>query len=401
VRDAMIFDAVRTPRGRGKSDGRLYPVRPVDLLATVLEAIRDRNGLDTREVDDVLVGCVTQTAEQGGCVARFAVLQANWDTIVPAATLNRFCGSGLEAINLGAALVVSGQADLVVSGGLEHMSRVPMGSDGGAWFDAATEWKRGSVPQGISADLIATREGFTRADVDAFAAESQRRAVAARDAGAFSRSLVPVRDESGIPYLEIDEYPRPGTTVEGLGRLRPAFEDMGVRYGLDVLVRRQYPETAQIAHVHTAGNSSGIVDGASAVLIGTREKGEALGLVPRARLVSTGVTGTEPLIMLMGPMPATEKALRRAGRNVADVDLFEVNEAFAVVPLVYMRKLGVPHEKVNVNGGAIALGHPLGATGAMLLGTLLDALEDRGLERGVVTLCIGGGMGIATLVERV
>lgn len=399
--DAFIFDAIRTPRGRGRADGSLYPVRPTDLLASVLRSLQSRNELDTRQVEDLFVGCVTQTGEQGACIGRFAALQAGWDESVPSVTLNRFCGSGLEAVKLAAALIGSGQAELVVAGGVEHMSRVTMGSDGGAWFDAATQWSCGSVPQGISADLIATREGFFRNDVDAFAVESQRRAIAARDSGAFKRSVVPILDESGIPYLEADEYPRPGTTLETLGKLRPAFETMGQKFGFDTLVRRQYPQADHIRHVHTAGNSSGIVDGAAAVLVGSLDKGASLGLRPRARIRSVAAIGTEPLIMLLGPLPATRMALQRAGMEIGDIDLFEVNEAFAVVPLVWMREFGVPHERVNVNGGAIALGHPLGATGAMLLSTALDALEDRGLGTALVTLCIGGGMGIAIIVERV
>jgi acetyl-CoA C-acetyltransferase len=401
MRETIVFDAIRTPRGRGRPDGSLHPLRPADLLVSALQALQRRFDLDTREVEDLLLGCVTQTGEQGGCIARFALLEAGWADTVPGVTLNRFCGSALEAVNLGSALVNSGQADLVVAGGLEHMSRAPMGSDGGAWFDAATQWRVGSVPQGISADLLATREGVSRQDLDVFAVESQRKASEAREGGVFSRSVVPVLDENGLPWLEVDELPRPGTTVESLSRLKPSFETMGRTFGLDTLVRRRYPEIERIQHLHTAGNSSGIVDGASLVLLGTREKGEALGLKPRARIVSTAVVGTEPLIMLLGPMPATRKALARAGMGIHDIDLFEVNEAFAVVPLLWMREFGVSPDRVNVHGGAIALGHPLGATGAMLLGTALDALEERNLSTALVTLCIGGGMGIATILERV
>ena len=399
--DAYLFDAVRTPRGRGKDTGSLYTVRPIDLLAQVLVALRDRNELDTREVDDVVVGCVTQTGDQGACIARFAALEAHYDLDAPGVTLNRFCGSGLQAINDAAAMVASGYYDLVVAGGVESMSRVQMGSDGGAIWDPATQWNVGSVPQGISADLLATLNGITRQQADAFAVESQKRATLAREQKKFSRSSIPVTDRNGLTILDHDELVRPETTVESLAQLKPSFEMMGVQFGLDSLTRDRYPQVERIDHVHHAGNSSGIVDGAAAVLVATREKGEALGLKPRAKVRSVAVVGTDPILMLAGPMPATRKALAKAGMSVGDIDLFEVNEAFAAVPLAFMQELNVPHDKVNVHGGAIALGHPLGATGAMLMGTLLDALEDRNLSTGLVTLCIGGGMGIATIVERV
>ena len=399
--NAYLFDAVRTPRGRGKDSGSLYIVRPVDLLAQALAALRDRSGLDTAEVDDVVMGCVTQTGDQGSCIARFAALEAGYDVDAPGVTLNRFCGSGLQALNDAAAMVASGFYDLVVAGGVESMSRVKMGSDGGAIWDPRTQWNVGSVPQGISADLLATLNGIGRDHVDRFAVESQRRAAEAMEHHRFDRSVVPVVDESGLPILERDEYPRPDTTVEALSSLTPSFEMMGRQFGLDALTRGRYPQVERIDHIHHAGNSSGIVDGAAAQIVATREKGEALGLKPRARVRSVAVVGTDPILMLAGPMPATRRALDKAGMKASDIDLFEVNEAFAAVPLAFMKQLDVPHDKVNVNGGAIALGHPLGATGAMLMSTLLDALEDRDLSTGVVTLCIGGGMGIATVVERV
>jgi acetyl-CoA C-acetyltransferase len=401
VPQAYLFDAVRTPRGRGKETGSLYTVRPVDLLAQSLVALRDRNALPTDEVDDVVVGCVTQTGDQGACIARFAALAAGYDVDAPGVTLNRFCGSGLQAINDAAAMVASGYYDLVIAGGVESMSRVKMGSDGGAIWDPRIQWEVGSVPQGISADLLATLRGISRSDVDRFALASQQRAVEAIEHHRFDRSIVPVKDVSGLTILARDEFPRPDTTLEGLGALAPSFEAMGKQFGLDALTRGKYPHVERIDHIHHAGNSSGIVDGAAAHIVATREKGQALGLRPRALVRSVAVVGTDPILMLAGPMPATLRALRKAGMEPGDIDLYEVNEAFAAVPLAFMQELGVPHEKVNVNGGAIALGHPLGATGAMLMSTLLDALEDRNLSTGVVTLCIGGGMGIATVIERV
>jgi acetyl-CoA C-acetyltransferase len=400
VAEAYVFDAVRTPRGRGKESGGLYTVRPIDLLESALVSLRERTNLDTKEVDDVVIGCVTQTGEQGTCIARFAALAAGYDERAPGVTLNRFCGSGLEAVNHAAAMVASGYYDAVVAGGVESMSRVKMGSDGGAIFDPRTQWDVGSVPQGISADLLATLRGFSRKDADEFALESQRRAVHARETGKF-KSLVPVKDDNGLTVLAKDEHPRPDTTLDSLGNLTPSFQFFGEQFALDALTKNRYPEVERVAHIHTAGNSSGIVDGAAAVLVATKEKGASLGLAPRAKIKSVAVTGADPIIMLTGPMPATRKALAKAKMQISDIDLFEVNEAFAAVPLAYMEELGVPHDKLNVNGGAIALGHPLGATGAMLLGTVLDALEDRGAATGLVTLCIGGGMGIATIVERV
>jgi acetyl-CoA C-acetyltransferase len=398
--EAMIFDAVRTPRGRGKKDGRLHEVKPVDLLAGVLEGLRERHGFDPAEVDDVVMGCVTPVGEQGAVIPKTAALKAGWDFRVSGVQINRFCASGLEAVNLAAQKVASGWEDLVVAGGVESMSRVPMGSDGGAWSqDPETSFQTGFTPQGIGADLIATIEGLTREDVDAYALESQRRAAMAREEGRFGRSVLPVIDELGAPFLDHDEFIKPQTTLEGLAGLKPSFAELGAM-GFDAVALSRYPQVERIDHVHTAGNSSGIVDGAAAVLIGSEAKGRELGLTPRARVIATALSGADPTIMLTGPMPATRKVLARAGLAVEDIDLFEVNEAFAAVPLRFMREMGVPHEKVNVNGGAIAMGHPLGATGAMLLGTLLDELERRDLRRGLITLCVGGGMGIATIIER-
>ena len=399
--DAYVFDAVRTPRGRGKESGSLYTTRPIDLLAQALRALSDRHDLDTAKVDDVVVGCVTQTGDQGACIARFAALEAGWHLDAPGVTLNRFCGSGLQAVNDAAAMVASGYYDVVVAGGVESMSRVKMGSDGGAIFDPATLWNVGSVPQGISADLLATLHGITREDCDRFAVQSQQRAAAAIASRRLARSVVPVKDRLGFEVLAVDELPRPGTTLEGLARLEPSFEVMGRQFGLDALTKERYPQVERIDHVHHAGNSSGIVDGAAAVLVASREAGEALGLSPRAKIRSVAVVGTDPILMLAGPMPATRKALAKAGMQVGDIDLWEVNEAFAAVPLAFMKALEVDPATVNVGGGAIALGHPLGATGAMLLGTVLDALEDHDKTLGAVTLCIGGGMGIATILERV
>jgi acetyl-CoA C-acetyltransferase len=401
VPDAYVFDAVRTPRGRGKDTGSLYTVRPIDLLSQVLVALRDRNHLDTAHVDDVVVGCVTQTGDQGACIARFAALEAGYDIDAAGVTVNRFCGSGLQAVNDAAAMVASGFYDCVVAGGVESMSRVKMGSDGGAIWDPTTQWRVGSVPQGISADLLATLRGITRADADGFAVDSQNRAVAARDSGRFDKGVVPVVDVNGLVILDKDEYPRAGTTTAKLGELQPSFEMMGKQFGLDALTKDKYPHVERIDHIHHAGNSSGIVDGAAAVLVASEAKGKALGLKARAKIRSVAVTGTDPILMLAGPMPAARKALAKAKMTARDIDLYEVNEAFAAVPIAFMRELEVPHDKVNVVGGAIALGHPLGATGAMLLGTALDELEARNLSTALVTLCIGGGMGIATIIERV
>ena len=399
--EAYIFDAVRTPRGVGKDKGGLHTVRPVDLLGAALKALQRRNGFNTEEVEDIIIGCVTQTGEQGTCIARFAGLEAGYHFKAPGMTVNRFCASGLQAVNLAGAQVAAGWADLMVAGGVESMSRVKMGSDVGAMFDPATQLRLGSVPQGISADLLATLRGISREDVDRFALQSQARAAAAMAAGSFDRSVVPVLDESGLAILEKDEYPRPETTLEQLSGLKASFEMMGVQFGLDAMTRKVYPEVDQINHIHTAGNSSGIVDGAAALLVGSKEKGEALGLKPRARMVSAVSTGDEPLLMLTGPLPATRLALKKANMELSDIDLFEVNEAFAAVTLTYLQEFDLSDEKVNVNGGAIALGHPLGATGAVLLNTLIDLLEEQDKTVGLVTLCIGGGMGTATIIERV
>jgi acetyl-CoA C-acetyltransferase len=397
----MIFDAVRTPRGKGKKDGSLHEVKPVDLLAGLLTKLQKRLDFDPAQLDDVVMGVVAPVGEQGSVIAKTAALKAGWDFKVAGLQVNRFCASGLEAVNLAAQKVASGWEDLVVAGGVESMSRVPIGSDGGAWSqDPETAAQLGFVPQGISADLIATLAGWAREDVDRYAVTSQQRAAAAQAEGRFDRSVIPVEDAIGLPVLDRDEYIKPRTTLEGLASLKLAFAEMGAM-GFDAVALARYPQVERIRHVHTAGNSSGIVDGAAAVLIGSEAKGKALGLEPRGRIVATALSGADPTIMLTGPMPASRKALAKAGLTVDDIDLFEVNEAFAVVPMRFMREFGVLHEKVNVNGGAIAMGHPLGATGAMLLGTVLDELERRKLKRGLVTLCVGGGMGIATVVERV
>ena len=400
--EAYIFDAIRTPRGRGKANGSLHPVRSLDLLKTLFDELRARHDLDTSQVDDVLLGCVTPVKEQGGNIARTAPLYAGWDLDLPGAQLNRFCASGLEAVNLAAMKVRSGWEELVVAGGIESMSRVPMGSDGGAmWDDYEVMAQLSIVPQGVSADLIASLEGFTRQDVDGFALLSQQRAAAAQREGRFT-SIVPVRAADGRVLLDCDEHARPDATLEGLGALKPAFEGLGAM-GFDAVAMKKYPQVAHIDHVHTAGNSSGIVDGAALVLVGSKEKGEALGLRPRARIVSAALLGDEPTIMLTAPAPASQRALKKAGMSAADINLFEINEAFAAVVLKFIRAMGLPDgpERVNVNGGAIALGHPLGATGAMLLGTALDELERRDLSTALITLCAGGGMGIATIIERV
>ena len=398
---AFIFDAVRTPRGKGKKDGSLHEVKPVDLLAGALTALQQRHGFDTAAVDDVVMGVVSPIGEQGSVIAKVAALKAGWDWRCSGVQINRFCASGLEAVNMAAMKVASGWEDLVVAGGVESMSRVPIGSDGGAWAqDPATNSATLFVPQGIGADLIATLEGFSRDDVDAYALESQRRAAAARAEGRFKGSVVPVTDFLGQTLLAEDEFIKPHTTMEGLASLKPAFEQLGAM-GFDAVALQRYPQVERIHHVHHAGNSSGIVDGATAVLVGSEAAGRTHGLTPRARVVSVALSGADPTIMLTGPMPAARKALAKAGMSIDQIDLFEVNEAFAAVPMKFMKELGVPHEKVNVNGGAIALGHPLGATGAMILGTLIDELHRRGLRYGLATLCVGGGMGIATIVERI
>ncbi|MEX3772246.1 acetyl-CoA C-acetyltransferase [Pseudomonas sp. MYb118] len=397
---ALIFDALRTPRGKGKADGALHSVKPVNLVAGLLTALAERTSLDTRQVDDVVLGCVTPVGDQGADIAKTAVQVADWDISVAGVQINRFCASGLEAVNLGAMKVRSGFEELVVVGGVESMSRVPMGSDGGAWaLDPETNLHSHFTPQGVGADLIATLEGFSREDVDAFALHSQHKAARARAEGAFSKSLVPVRDQNGILLLDHDEFIRADSTLEGLGKLKPSFEMMG-QMGFDATALRVYSHVERINHVHTPGNSSGIVDGAALMLIGSEAKGRELGLQPRARIVATAVTSTDPTIMLTGPAPATRKALAKAGLRVEDIDLFEVNEAFASVVLKFIKDMAIDPDKVNVNGGSIAMGHPLGATGCAILGTLLDELEARSLRFGLATLCVGGGMGIATIIER-
>ncbi|NWC91749.1 MULTISPECIES: acetyl-CoA C-acetyltransferase [unclassified Pseudomonas] len=397
---ALIFDAIRTPRGKGKADGALHSVKPVNLVAGLLTALQQRTGLDTRQVDDIVLGCVTPVGDQGADIAKTAALVANWDVSVAGVQVNRFCASGLEAVNLGAMKVRSGFEDLVVVGGVESMSRVPMGSDGGAWvLDPQTNMHSHFTPQGIGADLIATLEGFTRQDVDAFALHSQQKAARARSNGSLNKSLIAVQDQNGIVLLDQDEFIRADSTLEGLGKLKPSFEMMG-QMGFDATALRVYSHVERINHVHTPGNSSGIVDGAALMLIGSEAKGRELGLQPRARIVATAVTSTDPTIMLTGPAPATRKALAKAGLRVEDIDLFEVNEAFASVVLKFIKDMGIDAARVNVNGGSIAMGHPLGATGCAILGTLLDELEVRQQRYGLATLCVGGGMGIATIIER-
>ncbi|AZF33412.1 Acetyl-CoA acetyltransferase [Pseudomonas sp. R4-35-07] len=397
---ALIFDAIRTPRGKGKVDGALYSVKPVNLVAGLLRALAQRSDLDTRQVDDIVLGCVTPVGDQGADIAKTAALVADWDISVAGVQVNRFCASGLEAVNLGAMKVRSGFEDLVVVGGVESMSRVPMGSDGGAWvLDPQTNLHSHFTPQGIGADLIATLEGFTRQDVDTFALQSQQKAARARADGSFNKSLIAVQDQNGIVLLDHDEFIRGDSTLEGLGKLKPSFEMIG-QMGFDATALRVYSQVERIQHVHTPGNSSGIVDGAALMLIGSEAKGRELGLQPRARVVATAVTSTDPTIMLTGPAPATRKALAKAGLRVEDIDLFEVNEAFASVVLKFIKDMGIDAARVNVNGGSIALGHPLGATGCAILGTLLDELEVRQQRYGLATLCVGGGMGIATIIER-
>ncbi|WP_435201589.1 acetyl-CoA C-acetyltransferase [Janibacter sp. GS2] len=400
---AVIYDALRTPRGKGKSSGSLHEVKPIDLTVGLLDAVRERNpGLDAARIDDLVMGIVTPVGDQGAVLPRIAALKAGYPEPVAGVQLNRFCGSGLESINQVAARVRSGFEDLFLAGGVESMSRVPMASDGGAWaMDPATALETGFVPQGIGADLIATLEGYDRAEVDRFAAQSHQRAAAAWDNGYFDRSVVPVKDANGITILARDETIRAGTSADALSGLKPSFAGIGEQGGFDFVATEKYHSVDQINHVHHAGNSSGIVDGAALMLIGNERVGQEMGLTPRARIVSTGVVGSEPTIMLTGPAPACRKALDRAGMTAKDIDLVEINEAFAAVALKLMREMGWNEEQTNVNGGAIAMGHPLGATGAMILGTLVDELERRDLERGIATLCIGGGMGIATIVERV
>ena len=401
MNEAFLYDAVRTPRGRGKPDGALHAIRPVDLARQTLVALRERNGFDTRRVEDVILGCVTAIGEQGGNIAKTAALFAGYDETVAGVTVNRFCGSGLEAVNQAAARVRAGSDDLFVAGGVESMSRIPIGSDGGAWAtDPEIATLTSFVPQGISADLIATLKGYAREDVDRFAVASQARAAVAQRESRFARSLVPVVGADGGVVLDHDEANRPQTTAEGLAKLEPSFARLGQESGFDAVALHKYPALESVRHVHHAGNSSAIVDGAAAVLLGSERAGRDFGLTPRARVVAFAVTSTDPTTMLTGPVPVTRKVLALAGLPVEAIDLFEVNEAFAAVVLHFMDEVGVPHAKVNVNGGAIALGHPLGATGAILLGTLLDELERRQARYGLTTLCIGGGQGIATVVER-
>ncbi len=397
---ALIFDAIRTPRGKGKAEGALHSVKPVNLVAGLLTALARRSDLDTQQVDDIVLGCVTPVGDQGADIAKTAALVADWSISVAGVQVNRFCASGLEAVNLGAMKVRSGFEDLVVVGGVESMSRVPMGSDGGAWvLDPQTNMHSHFTPQGIGADLIATLEGFTRDDVDTFALHSQQKAARARADGSFNKSLIAVQDQNGIVLLAHDEFIRSDSTLEGLGKLKPSFEMMG-QMGFDATALRVYSHVERINHVHTPGNSSGIVDGAALMLVGSEAKGRELGLQPRARIVATAVTSTDPTIMLTGPAPATRKALAKAGLRVEDIDLFEVNEAFASVVLKFIKDMGIDAARVNVNGGSIAMGHPLGATGCAILGTLLDELEVRQQRYGLATLCVGGGMGIATIIER-
>ena len=400
--EAYIYDATRTPRGKGKKNGSLHEITALQLATQQLEAIRDRNNLDTSFIDDVVLGCVSPMGEQGADIARAAALNAKYAETASGFQVNRFCASGLEAVNLAAAKVMSGEADLAIGGGVEAMSRVPMGSDGGAMaVDPEMAFDHYFVPQGVSADLIATKYGYSRDDVDAYAIESQNRAEAAWKERRFDKSIVPVKNQLGLTQLDHDEHMRPGTDMQSLASLKPSFKDLSAFVGLDKVAMQKYPDIEKINFVHHAGNSSGIVDGAAAILVGTKEMGEKLGLTPRARIRAMASTGSEPTIMLTGPAPSARKALKKAGMSPSDIDLFEMNEAFASVVLRFMEDLGVEHSKTNVNGGAIAMGHPLGATGAMILGTVLDELERTGKGTGLATLCVGGGMGTATIIERV
>jgi acetyl-CoA C-acetyltransferase len=400
--EAYIYDAIRTVRGKGNKKGALMGITPTDLTTQVLVELRDRHQLDTTLVEDVILGCVGQVMDQGANIAKTAAQQSGYGEHLCGVSLNRFCGSGLESINQAAAYIKSGFRDLIVAGGVESMSRVKMGSDGGGMFmDPAVAIPGHIVPQGISADLIATKYGFSRETVDEYAYESQMRATQAEKEGRFKASRIPVKDINGLSVLNTDENIRPSTTKEGLAQLKPSFAMMGSMAGFDGVVRDRYPEVESIDHVHHAGNSSAIVDGAGIALVGSKEAGEKMGFKPRFRLLSAAIHGTDPTIMLVGPAPASRKALKQAGMEKGDIDLYEVNEAFASVPLRFMQDLGVPYDKVNVNGGAIAMGHPLGATGCMLTSTLMDELERQDLNTGLITLCIGGGMGIATIIERV
>jgi len=400
--EAFVYDAIRTPRGRGKANGALHGTKPIDLVVGLIHELRGRfPGLDPAAIDDIVLGVVSPLGDQGSDIARIAAIAAGLPDTVAGVQENRFCASGLEAVNLAAAKVRSGWEDLILAGGVESMSRVPMGSDGGAWaMDPMTNYETGFAPQGIGADLIATIEGFSRRDVDEFAALSQERAAEAWKDNRFARSVVPVKDRNGLVVLDHDEHMRPGTTADSLAALKPSFAAIGEMGGFDAVALQKYHWVEKIDHVHHAGNSSGIVDGAALVAIGSKEIGERYGLTPRARIVSAAVSGSEPTIMLTGPAPATRKALAKAGLTIDDIDLVEINEAFAGVVLRFVRDMGLSLDKVNVNGGAIALGHPLGATGAMILGTLIDELERRDKRYGLATLCVGGGMGVATVIER-
>ncbi|MCP1198625.1 acetyl-CoA C-acetyltransferase [Notoacmeibacter sp. MSK16QG-6] len=400
--DAYIYDAVRTPRGRGKKDGSLHEVPSVRLASHVLEEVRDRNGLDTSKVDDIIFGCVDPVGEAGGVIPRAAAFEAGYDFAAPGVQISRFCASGLDAVNLGAGKIAAGSDDLVIAGGVESMSRVGMGMSGGAWiFDPSVGMPAYFMPQGVSADLIATKYGFSRDDVDAYAVESQKRAEAAWKDGRFDKSVVPVTDQNGLTILDRDEHMRPSTDMQSLASLNPSFVMPGEMGGFDAVGIQAHPEIEAVNHVHHAGNSSGIVDGAAAVLLGSDEAGKAMGMKPRARIRAFTNVGSDPALMLTGPVDVTEKLLKRAGMELSDIDLFELNEAFAAVVLRYMQAFDIDHDKMNVNGGAIAMGHPLGATGAMILGTLLDEMERRDVNVGLCTLCIGAGMGTATIIERV
>jgi acetyl-CoA C-acetyltransferase len=401
--DCFIYDAVRTPRGKGrKKDGALADAPPLRMAKTVLQALPERGDFDSKEIEDVILGCVEPVGEQGANVGRMAAMMSGYDESVPGVQLNRFCASGLEAVNIGAAKVKAGDVDLIVGGGLESMSRLSMGASGGAWSaDPELAWGTSFVPQGVGADLIATQQGYSREDVDSFAVESQRRAAAAWEGGHFDKSIVAVKDSIGVTMLDRDEHMRPGTTLEDLRQLKPSFEMMGRNFGFDAVAIQKHPEVEQINHVHHAGNSSGIVDGAAAVLVGNKDAGRRLGLKPRARIVKSATVGSEPCIMLTGPGPASRKVLAKAGMQTSDIDLWEINEAFSAVCLLFMEELGIDHSVINVNGGAIAFGHPLGATGAMLIGTMLDELERRDLNTALITLCVGAGMGTSTIIERV
>ena len=399
--EAYIIDAIRTPRGKGKKDGSLHEVKPISLLTTLLNELKERHNLDTSQVDDIVLGCVTPIGDQGADIAKTAAIAAGWDNDVTGVQINRFCASGLEAVNLAAQKVRSGWEDLVVAGGVESMSRVPMGSDGGPWaLDPETNMACDFIPQGIGADLIATIDGYSRADVDQFAEQSQKKAAAAQANGYFDKSIIPVKDKAGVVILDKDEFIKPTTTAEGLSALKPSFATMG-QIGFDAIALQKYPEVGSVNHVHHAGNSSGIVDGAAIVLLASEQAVQQQNLKPRAKVLATALVGADPTIMLTGPAPAARKALAKAGLIIDDIDLFEVNEAFAAVVMRFINEMKVDPAKVNVNGGAIAMGHPLGATGAMILGTLLDELERQAKKRGLATLCVGGGMGIATIIELV